>query len=185
MIPFFRSLPSARLEGPYAFSIEQNDPYISDELIWTITHRDTKEAIAYSLNAFSGNEYQDRFTEDAMRIVDALNASHGRNATIGSPVRSMQKRFKPRFAYGQDGVGVDDIWIIWDRWTHRDLASRVFWDCSAEWMNDSEQDMRRIVDALNAGVSLASFLCHHGAALFSSLFRQLRGFGSRPPLSAE
>lgn len=55
----------------------------------------------------------------------------------------------PRYAYDRQADGCDDLWEIYDRQTHKTIASIVFWDCDPEWMARTEQRAQRWVARLN------------------------------------
>lgn len=65
-------------------------------------------------------------------------------------------RRKPRYAYDRQADGVDGLWEIFDRRTHKTVASIIFWDCDPEWRQRSERKAQKWVARLNRSTPLLS-----------------------------
>lgn len=57
---------------------------------------------------------------------------------------------KLRYVYTQQREGVNDLWVVEDLKTGRQLACAIYWDSDPEWAERTRADIRLIVEALNA-----------------------------------
>ncbi|HVX13091.1 MAG TPA: hypothetical protein VHC22_18045 [Pirellulales bacterium] len=60
------------------------------------------------------------------------------------------KTKKLRYRYAEEREGVNDLWVVVDTKTGRDIACAIYWDSEPDWMERTRADIRLIVDALNA-----------------------------------
>jgi hypothetical protein len=60
------------------------------------------------------------------------------------------KSKKPRYIYGRDCEGCNDLFVIQDTKTGRDIACTIYWNDEPAWAKRAEQAARLITEALNA-----------------------------------
>lgn len=106
-----------------------------------IKDRQSKQQIACTLYWQCNPRQQVAAKRDAARIVAALNAYRPtRAATV--------LRGERRYIYGPDSEGVNDLFVVQDSKTGRDLACTIHWGDGEELK--AESVIVLITDALNA-----------------------------------
>lgn len=106
-----------------------------------IVDRTNEEQIACTIYWHTSPRQQVAAKRDAARIVAALNAYRPDKEAMASPS-------KPRYIYGTDSEGVNDLFVVQDSKTGNDLACTIHWGEGEEVK--AEQNIVLITKALNA-----------------------------------
>jgi hypothetical protein len=105
-----------------------------------IVDKKTKKQIACTIYWQISPSEQVSAKRDAARIVAALNAYRPDQEAMTSPS-------KPRFIYGPDSEGVNDLFVVQDSKTGKDLACTIHWGDGEEVK--AEHNILLITKALN------------------------------------
>jgi hypothetical protein len=106
-----------------------------------IKDRRTKKQIACTIYWHCSPREQVSAKRDAARIVAALNAYRPGQEGSG-------RGGKPHYIYGPDSEGCNDLFVVQDTKTGKDLACTIHWGDGEEV--DAERVIARITNALNA-----------------------------------
>jgi hypothetical protein len=106
-----------------------------------IKDRHSKKQIACTIYWQTSPSQQVAAQRDAARIVAALNAHLPDQATTACHTDR-------RYIYGPESEGVNDLFVVQDAKTRRDLACAVHWGEGEEI--EAERIIVQIMDALNA-----------------------------------